>query len=754
MKNLLVKLKRKKFLIFARPIGWAGLFGLSFLLPNTPFIFIFRVLWLVFFPGILFSKIFNFKIGLGLIGQAALTLIIGLVFNFLLCFLAIILGLNLSFLTISYFVVIGLVTVFYFILSLKRPINPTNFSLKSVFNLGNLVYLIPATLTLLIVAVVQARGANFDFDPTYHLAIMRKVIDNNPLGINALSFVKNQPHPAYAVLIWPVFLSLLAKINHLNIFTLWNQIPTVLVLMTGLAWMWLFSKTIKNKTIASLATCMFLITMFYPDGYNYARLPVPDSFAMFVLVPLITGLALEYILENGQVYLLWLTAILLFCTGLIHLTQFVYFFIILISFTIWYLIFKFKDDGLKVLKRAFILALASASLIGIMFLYLQVQTGILSNNLSVYQTVKVKENYLSNFAKFKTFAKFAYLALPLTLIFIKRNPRVIIFWSVMFIAPIIYNVGFLKNFFYNNFSFVFVDRLYSNTTWYYAILGLAVGAVILALDHIISHLTKKNKYFILVVNIFLTLVAAIFVWLEFKFGLLALSFNNLFNKRTDLLLNANYLKIIGVIFVLAIVFLIIEWRKKQKLFSTPINQKSLVSFWLVFMFVFWFVSPTRLTIQKTFAKSHQSSFFQSIQDATDKVVIADNYGGADALNFIKTNIPSRVIFESNSAYRDLPMMQDVYMTAWPDHTKPDKEYSLLYLADTLLEKKLACVESGKMDYLLFTPNQNETFTPDKRYFEPVYQTDQAVIYKINQEAIKSLHLNIAKPLICRDQQFN
>ena len=748
---------------------WGLVVFVGTLRPTTPLIFLLGFLFFIYWPGFSLARILKINIDGDLFGQNMIYLTTGFVVNLFLCLVAVIVQTNIFVMEFGYFVVLGILFILALISDLKRPAETTKIIWRNYFQLDNLIFAIPVFLIIIIALTINYLGANFAGDPSYHIAIMRKVVEDGPMGLNTLSLVKDNPQPQYAYLIWPVFLGFMSKIFHLNIFNLWNEIIVGLFVLVTLAWAWMSKQIFRQKYLIVIALIIFLIFNLTNSAWLLTRLTVPDSFSKLFLLPLSLALAFQYIFSKKPDWkVLSLNALLLMLTACIHLTQFIYFFFMLGAFLLLYLVFFWKDK--TVIKRILLIMAVSIVLTAPLFIFLALTTSAFTINLQWFATVKLALIY-GHFNKYELPVQLAFIFLPLTFLFFRRNPKILFLFSIMLIAPIIYAIEPLRDFLSLKLSYVFMRRLFSNTTWYFAIWTLVVGFVVILGDRLWTFLTNKLPRWKTSIDYLGGVVVILFIILGIKYHFLANAYQVVFAKSTELYLEKNFVWLIAVISIFTIIGIIIQKysQKAQNLFEFNQSKNPIIIFCLILLFTFWLISDSQLFLAQNVAldlASHR--FIQPVSDATDKVASVESIGGPEVLNFIKTNIPQRSIFETNSGYLDLPEFVDVYVAAYPGAGKSEKELSNLYEREGVpMADKLTCLAWYKVDYLLITTSMHKIekmgFNDQPEYLTKIYpkevkvltpNSQTSVIYKVDWPKLQADYpYNGPNPPICRSKKF-
>ena len=650
---------------------------------------------LLIIPGFCLARIIQFKMS-DFFDQFLSYISLGLVFGLILCLAGVLFHWTISVLLPVYLIGIGVIFVASLILDLKRPIDSMgNLDLKSLFKWTNLIGLLALIFVFMIITSICQQGGSFNGDPTYHLAIVEKAFSGHPLSFNSLAFIKNQPHPAYAFMIWPVFLAILAKITHLTTYNLWGEIPAAVTALVFLAWYGFFRKIFQNRYLSILALVIFAISMFGANGYLFTAIGVPDGLCKLVLLPLTFWLAFEYIFQKDpDQKILWLASIILTLTACIHLTQFFYYYFVMVAFMVVYSIFSFKDGDYKLkIKRMLTVTFANLVLMVPLFGYLQLETHIIDHSFQALSGIQADLSKTMAFSSIEIFALYAYILLPLVLLYLRKYRTLIVLLSAMIIVPIVYNIVPLRDFLNSIFSYVFMKRLFSNVSWYFAIWALIFGSLFLMIDQAVNRLTKNYKY----AAICLIAVLSIIIW----FFRLKIS-HLLFSRHADTWIVAHFWWLFGFfVLITAIIFIYQKFKKVEccAVIAEPKNWIVILCLSLALCSVLLADGEKNLfkTVKTNFKTKH---WFKESRDYAKEVIEPQYFGDWDMLNYIQKNVPYGSVFESNKAYRDLEILVDVHMAAWPERTQPERELSAIYKSTTDMSIKIKCLSAYNVDYLL------------------------------------------------------
>lgn len=726
------------------------LFGFVLFLLNrmalpSPFLINLTFLAMLLLPGFFLKKIISFDFEKDNLGNAVLVISLGFIVNLLLAAGAIFSGLTIDGYLRMYLIVVFGLFISALVIDAQKNHQDLNIDFNKLFKAENLIYVIIFLILILILATVNQLGTNFTGDPLYHLAILRRAVEGQTLSMENLSHLKDQFHLSYVLPVWHIFLALLVKVSGTNIFILFREISTILTLFVFIVWYWLFRKILPTRSVAILALFLFVLFHFEKNGYLFTRLPVPDSLNMLLLMPLCFGLALSYIFQKDSTYKhLIILSVLLPLMGLIHWTQYFYWLGAMGLFAILYAIFKFKDKDFKpIFKKILLATFANLVLVIPVLAFIQLKAQAVSQNMQGFTTV-ARGSTNDRLYKFDPYFKLSYILLPLIGVFIRKYRRLIFILAVFSAAPIVYNLPWLYGLLRQYLSHVFVNRLYSNLgQWPFLIWAILLGFILVLLDRALSKIKPQQRYWRLIIDGVLGIFLLWMVWGQFQSGMVQNWYNFVFSGSVFDWLNRNYNWLIPVVVIIALAIFILQKYYPKSLdffqFQEYKNHSTMLILTLVIVFFLGIQSFSHLTFypKKEIQNWH---FFTAATDPTADFINYDKFGGVEAIEFIRTNIPAKSVFDTNTfANYTLPTLVDMHMASYSlDPIAPTKKYKDLYDLTVPIEKKIVMLKEGDIDYLIYqyqTPDKSSPFDTYPQYFIKIYESNSAAIFQINKTAL-------------------
>ncbi|MDO8639284.1 MAG: hypothetical protein Q7R53_00010 [bacterium] len=733
----------KKTQIYLYFFLYFALLAIFYMFPSTSLFLMFSFLFLVLFPGFLLQELFKIPFSSGF-SRLVFWFVLGFIFNLMFAALAIVLGFKLSFFVSVYPWVLLFLFAIALFFTLKRPSEESEVAInfKSIFKKENIFYLLLFILVILVLSAVEVQGADFKGDPYYHLSIMRKMVGGYPLTIQNLSYVKDDIHPAYAFPLWHLFLTLVASFNRLSIFSVWWEAPLVLALVSVSAWYFLMKKILPTKTLAILATSILVTYIFFNrNAYLFTRLPVPDTLGQLILLPLSVALALDYVFEKGRNYknLIVITLFVLFM-AIVHFTQYFYFIIIMAVFLLVYAIFGFSKENYKATLKKIALVAFSPILVLLPFLtILELKGNLVSSTAKSFQETVFQEIKYSTFNRFSIYGKTAYLFAPLLLVFIRKHRQLIFLLAISLVVPLLYSqsIGFIKMFFFKTLGFIFLNRLYANTMWHFAMWAVIIGFILLLIDRLISK-AGSSKIARILIDLSTFALFAVFYYLQVKNQTLSNLYNRIFSQQSAEFLNNHFLTLLIVFILLGLgVFLSAKkWPKVGEFFKFSEYNNSVSLFFLSALVILFLISPSYdklIKFNQAQIKSRHAVL--PIRESRGKIINPANFGGQEVIDFINEEIPPKSTFISNGGYFLLPLLVDQHMGVY--NSTAGRYFQGIYLEDGELAKKLQMIDQHKVEYILYHnhPVIETYMDTNPAYFKKIFQYKNAYIYKVNTKNI-------------------
>ncbi|MBM2820983.1 MAG: hypothetical protein HW405_743 [Candidatus Berkelbacteria bacterium] len=730
-----------------------GLFGLWILLIwaisgwTTPLQEFITLLGLFFIPGFALKRIFKIHLTDDRLGNILVTLTLGFIFNTTIAFLGLFANMTINVLVGTY---IGLGLLSYIIALVGDILKPQEYLLLEMENIGNtlknffknpfnLIYIVMILVGLAVLATVSQLGANFTGDPMDHLSIMRKIYDGQPISIENIAWIKNEFYPVYIFSPWHIFLTIATKITHSDIFNFWRDSPLALSVLAMLVWFWLWLKVLPKKELVPLAWFLTVFYIFQQNGYLFTRMTVPDSFASLLLFPLVFGMTMKYMFNKENNFkLLIVLSLLIAGMGVVHWTQYFYFLLVMGLFGIIYAIIKYKDPDYKqILERIAFATLANLALIGPILLYIQYKGNTITKTVEIFATIKSTFKN-DRFYKFQVYYKITYLLLPLMFLFIRKYRRLIFILAVFLIGPLVFNIPGVQEFLYRTLSHVFVKRFYASVEWPFVIWAIFLGFLLLLIDKIILKLEKISKSFRYTIDSILALLAILMLWLQSSRESITGLYDKIFSENNRLWINDRYYWLFAMIIAVSIGLYI--WQKynpKLVEFFTFTDCKDKLALVLAtFILVFFFSAPSLGHFTTYSAKALSNGKLTApISDISNLVIDYDKFGGQETIDFIKTRISPKAVFDSTDANYVLPMLVDVHMASQSYGSDPTKKYEAIYDPTITASERMSLINQGQIEYILFLRDTCESANPfnsDPANFTLTYHSCTADIYQINK----------------------
>jgi hypothetical protein len=670
-------------------------------------------------PGFLLCRILKILPKSDFLDKFVLSFAISFIWNIFICLIGLLTKLNINELMLFYFTSLILLVLLWLILNKFRlTIFLPEIKIDNIKE--NFLWLIPIVLTVFAIVIARKNGAIFEQESFFHLAIIKKTLSGQELTTTNLNYIGTSIfHPVYSFPLWHIFLALLAKICGASIFQIWQATIVPLSIFTFAVWSWLLKNILPTKNMAAICLSFFIVVIAtFNQSYLLERLMIPNTLGLFILVPLLFGLALKYIFESEKnisiLIIFWLT---LFLTSIVHNLQFIYFGLIFTVFTLWLNLFSISNINLKIpAKRAWqILIFYFIVAISELLLAQNFQIITLKNAIDTTLT----KSYSPVFNNLFIFSKITFIFFPLLFLVIKKYPKIIFPASLFSILPLIYFAGntYLSSIILNTFGQIFLDRLNAYVTWDFLIWSILVTFFLSFADNVLN---KLNKW-IPQINIILILILIGSIILQLKFHTISNIYNSIFlnSQLTSFINNFYWILLLGVILI---IFLIYIWQIKfniENLLLKKIDHKFSILL-LTSIIMFFFLSPIFNSDSSLTKRTHQ------------KIEI-EYLGGQNTVDFINKNIsPKSRLLAATTTSDYLPLLTDNFMTTYPRSAK-EEEINQFFIPDINYNEKLNLIIKFKIEYILITPEikyLNEFLEQNPNTFKKIYSQNQTTIYKI------------------------
>lgn len=670
-------------------------------------------------PGFVIGQIFKVFLNRDFLSKFVLTFTLSFIWNIFICLIGLLTKLNINELVFFYFTGLILLVIIWLILNKFRfSISIKKIKLDSIKE--NFLWLLPIILTIFTIILACKNGAIFEQESFFHLAIIKKALNGQELTHANLNYIGTGIfHSVYSFPLWHVFLALVAKICKEDIFQIWQATIIPLSIFTFAAWAWLLKNILPTKNMSTICLSFFIIVITtFNQSYLLERLVIPNTLGLFILTPILFGLALKYIFNKEKdvkiLIIFWLT--LLF-TAIIHNLQFIYFGLIFTVFAFWLSLFSIKNIELKLATKKAWQILIFYYICAICAITLA-QYFHLINIKSIVDTT-LRTTYSPVFNNLFIFSKITFIVFPFIFLITKKFPKIIFIASLFSILPIIYFADntYLSSILLNSFGKIFLDRLNAYTTWDFAIWGILITLIINFAD---QFLVKFNQW-IRPINIILTMILTGIIFLEIKLHIISNFYNKTFLNQTATNFINNYYWILLLVVALAIILIYI-WKIKFNIdnsISQKINHKISILL-LASIILFFFLSPIFNSDSSITKRTHQQIELEGI-------------GGQSTIDFINTKIPQKSrILSTNTASDYLPLLTDNFMAAYPRSAK-EEEINQFFSTNIDYENKINLVNKFKVEYILVTPEinyMNEILEQNANTFLKVYSQNQTTIYGI------------------------
>lgn len=676
------------------------------------------------FQGFSLTRIFSFDFKGDLWVRITMYLFLGLVTSLVLVIIAMITALTISHLLWVFLIFTALVFVLAYLISLKRKEKTEPVVLKNIFDSENLIDLVVLGGLIVLLIVVYRIGSYFQGgDPSFHLSIMRKAFDGEPLGLNALNYVKGSINLAYGFPIWHVFVAMYAKLTNLDLFLGYKTITVFLSVFSVLVWYSLGKQILDNKFLAGLISFFLMFFYFY---YTFTVMALPDVLCQFILLPLALFVSIKYIFEKQKLLIAIFLSLLLLEMLAIHASQYFYYLIIMFLFAIFYILSAWREqDKWQILKRILVTACLNWVVILPFVVFIEIKAKTILSALEGFMSTSLRSIRYNKFSTFYVLARHAYLLAPLLFLF-RKERKIFLILAVLVSTPLIYFTP-LRDLLMRALGYIFVNRLYANTNWYFVVWALVIGILLIYLNKLLLKLPKLVRW------AYLILTSGLLVWfvnLQFKHeSLIHFYKNTILSEKLINFSNRNY----WIIWLVTTIILIVLWiigKIKPKFNNVFILDKINPIYILptLLIIIFFLFTPRFQTFSDSFKPEKIAEKQFSVASTTNLA------GGADTLQFIKENIPAKSVFLTKGRGLYLTMMADQYLTAYP-HSADESKMGGVFGTKLTTEERLNLLKTRKVQYVILTNSGDSSFfSSNSTIFTKIFESN-SIIYKVNLEQI-------------------
>lgn len=700
------------------------LYILGFFLPHSSStFFLIATLYLIILPGYLFWRLLRIR------AEGALRLLIffglGLAFYLIINLAAIFIGINIDHLIKIYGIILPLLFIATLISDWQKPFQPEAIvDWKKIWQKENIIYIVPIALSLFIFLVIKAKGADFNGDPYYHLAIVRKVVEGSKLNPASLIFSQTgSSNAAYAYPAWHIFVGGIAKILNLDIFTTWSKLTLPILVFTLLTWFQFSLILFGKKGYGVIAFIFFACFTFFGNaGYLFQRLTMPDTLAQYFLMPLAFILFLKYFFENqkgkrnlGLILFYTLTLISLLIVHGIH-----YFYVLfaVVLFSIIYCIYEPKNY--RQILRGLGLTLMPLLVVSAV---MELKSGFISDTLKHFSGSQNIEIAYSKFSNMGLRVQYSFLLTPFLFLFVRKQRKLIFLVILMLLTPLIYWTP-LRDVSSRLFSFVFTDRLMGNVVLYYFVFAVFITFLLVSFDEAMATLSRRGKfvYYFLISIIFLMIIS-----LE----VLHQSFSHFFeiifySDNISSFLTQNVLIVLSVIVLITLVLLVFQRYKKNLVFD--FKDFNYTSNAVIFSALIAFI-----LLSPSIVQSRQALLNARYVTNARSNIISEETLGKDGWQFLADLTPKSVILADDEATKELSTLVNHYM-AYNLSSAAEAELMMVYDNGISDDKKIQLLKSSvyKIDYVYVRPAYSDSlpfFNGHPGVVEKVFE-GEAKIYKV------------------------
>lgn len=559
-------------------------------------------------------------------------------------------------------------------------------------------------------------------DGMFHLALLQKVVTAENLNPHNLWVTKTTSlNLVYSFPVWHIFVGVISKILAINIFMAYTQILLPLVIVAFIV-VFGFIKTIFQERRMTLVIYLtFLALMFSGIFYTLIPLRSPDSFDRLLLLPLLLGLTVEYLFGKSnkifpRVFLISGLAIFM---GLIHFTQLVDYFLVLLAFLILFFIISKNKEILK--KLGWLILTIS----GLILPYLLIFQGGNVYHFFLYNAAAYNgDNFVNkSYHDANIIILYMVFSLPILVLFTKLKPRLIFLISIpIALLAISWQIFGLRLFFLKYLGEIFTIRAISDIPGF-IFLGVIFLAIILILSLILSKLPKIGQYLSYIFLTVITLILLIF----FKGSLNLFIDETIFNAKNLFFYNFFEPILIITAAVSLVFYLIVRFYQKKELVITEPKNKFSFAFFAFLLFLILSM-PYWPVFQKTINNNPNGSITSNREllyfDDIQKI------GGPETVNFLESVPTSSIMAFPNATVAQMALLYTkAYAFEYPYGITDFTATKTIYDPNLTDIERMQFVKVNSIDYVVtLKPSENDLFK-NSPYYQKVFENHYSYTVK-------------------------
>ncbi|MCL5407053.1 MAG: hypothetical protein M1429_00960 [Patescibacteria group bacterium] len=640
----------------------------------------------------------------------------GFSFYFLINLLGIVLGLSLL-QVIWIILILGLILLALACFFDFKKTWPLNFEgLKSYSFSDWFLILLALGGTVVGLASINAQIDKIIGDGMFHLALLQKVVSADNLNPHHLWVTKTTSlNLVYSFPIWHIFVGEISKILSINIFTAYTQILFPMAIITFMV-VFAFLKIIfKERFFVLTLYLTFLVFLF--SGIFYALIPLraPDSFDRLLLLPLVLGLTVEYLFSKSDKIFpraLLVSGLAIFM-GLIHFTQLVDYFLVLLVFLVLFLIIS--KDKLIIKKLGWLILTIG----GLTLPYLLIFQGVNVYHFFLYNAAAYTGDNFVN--KSYHDANIIYLytvcSLPILAILIKSKRQLIFLISIPIALLLVsWQIFGLRTFFLKYLGEIFTIRAITDIPGF-VFLGVIFLTIILILSLVLAKLPKLLQYLLYTFLAVLTLVSVIF----FNNSLNIFVDETIFNPKNLFFYEFFEPIVVAIVAITLIFFILIHFYYKKELIITEPKNKFSFTFFTFLLFLI-----LSLPYWPVFQKTITNSLNNSLLSDREIPYFGDvgRIGGQQTVTFLGNLPPESILAFSNVNVSQIALLYTkAYVFEYPYGVTDFTASKTIYDPTMTDEERLQFIKVNSIDYIVTLKSAESDLFVNSSHFQKVFEND-------------------------------
>lgn len=640
-----------------------------------------------------------------------LVISLGFSYSFFLNLIAILGNLTINQLVIIYLSILGVIFILAFWKDLHNIWCP-DFSWFKKQSFGD--WLLVAFLLIGIVIAflaVDAQSDSIGGDGWFHLAILQKIVSGGGLSPYNLWVVETESlNPVYSFPVWHILVGVFSKVIDVSHITVWKQAMLPMTILAIIVWLGFLKIFFKSKNLIIFCFLCFLVYLFIAKSfYLFSAIITPDTLCRLLLLPLIFSLTAYFLFEEkaSKPFYCFLIALLATFMGLVHFTQLIDYFLILIVLAILLAFFVRQKQVFQ--KLGWLLLVLFVPVLAYLLIF-QVSNiyQMIEGNIATFVALEARSSI-------NVYYFYSLLILPIMSLFIKKEYRLTLLIAIpLTLLLAAWQESPLSSFFQKYLGEIFIKRAISDfPTWLYWGFGyylVFVGINVLLLK------AKIAKFFTFAFGL-LFVAILLFSPLRdyFDYFVTEIFFNS--NNALNYFLARN-MWLIFAITVMSVI-LIYFWQKRPS-WSIPEPKDKLNFAVLTIIFIGILALPYISGFREVIAANPNKSVFSNRESLYASDI--SFFGGIPTIDFWRSKSKEVFLTDNVTMAQMVLLYSDNLAAEYPYAIGEFTESVKFYNDDLMIDKRLAILDNLRVDYIILRHEEEvDSLEQYPQFFQKAYE---------------------------------